>query len=382
VAIALFMTFVIIVPVLRRRGRPQHRARSELYRQVVEALVQKQPGEAVQLLRRIALDRTDDWNAQLLLGDLLRDTGHGEKALRIHQMLATSSPEDPEVRGRILESVARDLLTMGRHEHALKAARESLEHNRQHAQVWEVIWRAQDALGDVDAAWEALRNLNKGKGGKGLRLEGVPSLAEYRAYLGSRAVGAGDRKAARQHFKDALHLDPEFHVAKVFLGDVLGADGKEKEAIELWKDFSRRCPNEAALVFRRLEKTLFQLGRFGDLNAIYEEILAEDETHPGALAGLARMYLRRGMHDEADRCLQLLLERHPGDRQGRRLLMGSMLSSGKIEDAQRIMEEWVERDEPAHAVCRSCGHEESDLFVRCPRCGSWRATSSLALVAS
>jgi lipopolysaccharide biosynthesis regulator YciM len=84
------------------------------------------------------------------------------------------------------------------------------------------------------------------------------------------------------------------------------------------------------------------------------------------------MYLRRGLHDEAESCLTILLEKEPGHSQGRRLLLGSLLSSGKVDEARSLMEGWLEKDEPRPSVCPACGHRDRDLSLRCVRCGAWQ----------
>ncbi|MBD3337070.1 MAG: hypothetical protein GF355_16265 [Candidatus Eisenbacteria bacterium] len=373
VALAVVAVLLFLIPALRGRGRSHRPERTELYRRAAEALVEKNIPRAVDVLRRIALDYSDDWNAQLLLGDLLRTTGRAERALHLHQMLATQAPPEAPLRVRILESVGRDWLQLGHPERALRIAEEMQDTDRRSSAAAELVWRAQDAMGNWDEAWSALKRLDRRRADRG---DQIPSLAAYRAYLGQKALQEDDPKAARGHLQSALRRDGGLDEAKVFLGDVRRQEGQENAAIELWKDFARRRPDQADLVFERLERTLFQLGRFGELNEIYEDLLREDVDHPGALAGLARMHLRRGLNDEADRYLRLLLEKHPGDRRGRRLLLGSLLAAGHTDEALRLTQDWLEGPESVEMQCAACGHRDRDLLLRCPQCGAWQPAAA------
>ncbi|MBU1700823.1 MAG: tetratricopeptide repeat protein [Candidatus Eisenbacteria bacterium] len=365
---------VLIIVFLFRKGGVSHKPdRSELYRNVSEALVEGDVTQALRLLRRIALEYSDDWNSQLLLGDLLRSSGRAQKALPLHQMLVTQVPGDRQSMVRIFESVARDNLALALPEKALDAAHEMLELDRQNTTAHEISWRAYDSQGEWEAAWDELQRFYK-------RAEvipgGVPSPALYKVFMGHKSLESGDLKNAQQHLRLALRLDPELHLAKVFLGDTKSRGGHENEAIDLWKDFAKHRPDDAELVFGRLERTLFALGRFGELNAVYEDILGDDAEHPGALAALARMCIKRGMYEEADRYLQLLHEKFPEDRRGRRLLVESLLSAGKTAEALEYMETWMEENPTLQTQCTSCGYRGSDLLIRCPQCNAWQHAPS------
>jgi lipopolysaccharide biosynthesis regulator YciM len=375
VLVGLLVVLLAALPLLRRGGQ-RRRELGELYRKALEALVEGRVREAVGWLREIALRQTEDWNAQLLLGDLLRQLGETEKALRIHRVLESRFVKGTAARLRILESLARDWLALKRWDRALQAARDMEQMDRNEPAVWEIQWRALDALGRMDEAWEALKKLDR----KALRrVPEVPPLAHYRAAMGRHALEQGDARTARSFLQEAWKSDPHLAPAGVWLGDALLALGKAEEAVATWRELAGRLPEEAELVFGRLENALFQLGRFDDLNAVYEEILRRDPDHPGATAALARMQMRRGAYDEAERWLRMLLDKHPGDRRGRRLLLGTLVAAGKSEEARRMMQDWLEEDAPAQVVCRACGRAHEDVYLQCESCGAWWRPASVGV---
>lgn len=147
-----------------------------------------------------------------------------------------------------------------------------------------------------------------------------------------------------------------------------------EKACEEWIRYLQEHEERSDLVLARLERAYFEMGRFGDLLQVYEDLAAGRSANLHVAVALADMHRRRGRLDEAVHQLEAVLEQKPDHHAARRQLVGSLLQIGRTEHALRELDILLGQvtQEPGGGACATCGLRGTDLWVRCDRCGAWQ----------
>ena len=368
--IALLWLLWAWVRVQRRRAAPPLAP----YTQALSALI---GGDRVEALRRlkeaVQLD-SENLDAYIRLGDLLRESGQVQKALAVHRDLTVRPRLQEADRVRILESLTRDYLAADRFEEAGQSA-ERLRHvDRENRFASRALQQVAEALSDWPRALQVVEERTRQEG------RDKASLAHYRGFVGAEELAAGRMKEARQHFEEALKLDPACLLAELALGDMEEAEGRMDRAVEHWRSVALKAPQHAGLVFDRLERAFFELGNFGEVMSFYRELLDRSprEASVPALLALAEIHRRKGDLAEAETFIQEALEVDPEHLRARRLLAKLALDRhdphAALSQVDRLLSSQERGEGPGD--CRHCGRPLERPLWRCPHC---RALDPLGL---
>ncbi len=360
--IALLWLLWAWVRVQRRRAAPPLAP----YTQALSALV---GGDRVEALRRlkeaVQLD-SENLDAYVRLGDLLRESGQVQKALAVHRDLTVRPRLQEADRVRILESLTRDYLAADRFEEAGQSA-ERLRHiDRTNRFGARALQQVAEALHDWSRALQVVEERTKQEG-----LDKT-SLSRYRGFVGAEELAVGRTKEARQHFEEALKLDPECLLAELYLGDMEETEGRMDKAVDHWRNVALKAPQHADLVFDRLERAFFELGNYGEVVSFYRELLDRSprEASVPALLALAEIHRRKGDLVEAEAFIQEALEVDPDHMRARRQLVKLALDRrdphAALIHVDRLLSNMERGEGPGN--CRHCSRPLDRALWRCPHC--------------
>ncbi len=298
-----------------RRTRRQEPAKEEAYTRALTALIAGDPRLALVSLKEAVQENSDNLDAYIRMGDLLRDSGEVQKALAVHRDLTVRTGLSDAARTRILESITRDYLAAKRYEEAGQSAERLLRLDRHNRFALRAVQEVAEALGDWPRAIGAVEQRLKAQG-----KDDGSELARYRTAVGERELAADNLKLAREHFDKALELDGDCVAAHLHLGDMEQAAGKLEAAVEHWRTYALATPESANLVFERLERAFFELGHFGEVISFYRELVDRTprEAAAPALLALAEIHRRKGDLEEAETFVREALEIDPANLRGHR----------------------------------------------------------------
>lgn len=227
-----------------------------------------------------------DARAHFGLGEFFRRVDRAEQAEPCYREALQADPTYATAR-LMLARVLRDL---GKTEEAASHLRKLAENPKCDPDVWLELGR--DEL--------RLARPREARGWLERYVQARPKSAYGLAHLGRASAEAGDLKAAEEHYRKALSLDPREALAWLWLGQLLVAEGRKAEAETALSNFRRirevldelrsaqrellRRPNDViALV--RVAKARYQLGRYRESLAALDRAL-EIQPEDAALRNL------------------------------------------------------------------------------------------------
>jgi lipopolysaccharide biosynthesis regulator YciM len=369
VILGAILAFVGIPWWMARRREEVAWDPSQAYLSAIDSLVRGEPQAALEPLRELAKRDAENVGVFLRLGDLVRRMGYPERGYRIHADLLARPIAKPEDEVVIHQSLLEDLLELERPEELGRIAEKLLSLDRKNPIALRAMTRAHEDRGDWQKACELLDEWHAVDPD-----HTRPTPAQMRIHVARLHLDAGRAREARKLLDEAVKMTPDGSAARVFLGDLLVLEGEVEKACEQWMQYLREYTDRSDLVFARLERAYFEMGRFGELVSVYQSLATGRSANPHAAVALADMHRRRGRLDEAVRQLETVLEQNPDHQLARRQLIGSLLQIGRTEHALRELDSLLGATARGASgiACGVCGLTGADLWVRCERCGSWQ----------
>ncbi|MBU1318537.1 MAG: tetratricopeptide repeat protein [candidate division Zixibacteria bacterium] len=319
-----------------RRSSKEKPASDESYVEALRALLDGNQTLAFLKLKETVTGDSNNIDAYLRLVALFRQRGMHSKALQLSTDLSLRQTIGPADKVRVLYSLADDHLAAGR----LEAAEGILQNLAQMSgqkstatkklvELYERMERWEDAFKTGHEFLNLSRERDKS------------SLAKYKLRLGERMMANGDLHKARLEFKEALKLDPKSAEAVLGLGDAYEKEGRLEDAVKAWRQMIDVSPTKAELVFGRLKKALFDLGRFGEIEDLYNKVLERDKDNLAALTGLATLAEKKGDTLLAVETYNQILETKPDYRPALAGLLKLYRDEKKFGEAAQVIERTV-----------------------------------------
>ena len=367
---ALVLVIVVVSIVIRGKVRRDRRPQNP-YVEALKLLVDGRRDEAFAKLQETARVGFAPTDAYIRLGNLLRERGEVSKALQIHQSLTVKTNLSRTEEIELYLSLAEDHAAMGSSAKAVKVLETAMRKlNLRDGDLHRTLARHFHVMGQHERAYSALKEAKK-LGGTTER-----QLALYMASAGEALLETGDRKDARKTLQRALRHDSNCPPCLLMLGDIAEEEEQLDTAIKYWSQVAVLSPELAGTVLDKLETTLFEKGRFGDIEKIYNEVRAARAGDEAACLGLAVFYKKQGRGEEAITLLEEYLTLHP-DSAAVSLLLASFYA--KYRDAE-ILERFLDgsaKDPLAvdRYECQSCQLKTDKMRWHCPRCNAFDSFS-------
>ncbi|HIA86130.1 MAG TPA: tetratricopeptide repeat protein [Candidatus Marinimicrobia bacterium] len=265
-----------------------------LYIEALEHLVDGKTDLAVTKLREVVQLDSSNVNAYVQLADILRKRNVIDQAIKIHRSLTIRQRLTKEQKILIQTSLAKDYLVLGKTRLARESSKKILELDRHNAWAADFLVRIAEDENDWEKADDLLSTFEKSSGDKDARRH-----ARYRMMFGRSKESEGDLEGAEEDYKQAITFDKTYADPYLYLGNLHERSGDLEPALEHWRKFAELAPSAAKQVFERLEKALFQLGRYGDVEDFYHHIMVQNPNDMDALIGLVDVLQAKGDHERA-----------------------------------------------------------------------------------
>jgi len=369
IVVIIGLVFVVLLIMRRRRGQEAPR---NPYVEALRLLIDGDREGAFTSLQQAVKSGVAPTDAYIKLGGLLRERGDVHRALQVHQSLTVKTDLTRSEKVELYLNLADDYDQLGDSENAIRVLDSaSRRFDLRDPEVYLSVAKHYHRLGQTEKAHDSLKDAKR---------YGVIGDREIALYLSSTAeklLDDGNVKEARKVLQRALKLDADCAPCLFTLGNLAEEAEDLDDAIERWKRVAVLSPQLAQTVLDKLERSLFNKGRFGDIEQVYNEVRAERRDDEAASLGLAAFYKKQGRGEEAIQLLEDFVAAHPNSVKGS-LLLTSLYARYREPDAmERFLQDNLgEAANTATFTCRSCSYESNVMRWHCPQCNAFDSFSS------
>src|SRR6267143_3867579 len=210
------------------------------YQHGLDAMLRGDSDEALLAFAETVEIDTDNVDAYIHIGNLLRERGEAPRALHVHRELTVRAGQTPSQQRAVREALVLDLIALDRPGQAVEEAEELRELDKKDGRALRILLRAHEAAGDWERAFEVRSELARVDGE---RVNG--ELANYRSAIGEGYLRTGKVREAEKHLRGALRNERNHPAALLRLGDIYYDRGRPERAIVLWKGLALSHPERA-----------------------------------------------------------------------------------------------------------------------------------------
>ena len=322
-----------VVLVILTRPRVRHDGQS-LYSEGLDYLLRGNLKQAYQCFKGVIDRDTEHISAYLKLGQVMRQGGAVESALKLHESLLARSELTIYERVELLKNLALDHGELRQYDRAVERVLAILKLEKRNTWALRHLVKFNRGLGNWEAAGRYLAQWQKATDREDTRL-----LALCRFRQGYDQRHEESPETIRGHYQQALKIDGKFAPAHYFLAESYANEGdscrrelstpsesderetthwqqdlEEKtaklysQAITHWSAFLDISPADTSMVLPRVEDALFYLQRFDDMEPFLRQVLGKDPDNLDGVASLANFYVRKGDLDRAEELLGTIPE--------------------------------------------------------------------------
>lgn len=276
---------------------------NKLYTEALNMLVRGDSQNAIRLLRDVVKQDTNHLDAYLQLGDILRDEGNSQNAIKIHQSLTVRPGLDDKLQIQIHQSLAKDYLSLNEISLAKKEAEMILNIDKKEFWATEFLLDLAEKSHDWAQAAHLIKTLDSNN-------SDITRLARFKVYEGMGKFENDDRKGAEQCFNKAIEIAPNFGLPHLYLGNLFSENRNLVKALEHWEQYALLDLKNGSSIYSKIESALFDLGRFSEVEKFYQRALKNNPKNLDALAKIANVLEEKGERQKALDLVEDALSQH------------------------------------------------------------------------
>ena len=276
---------------------------NKLYTEALNMLVRGDSQNAIRLLRDVVKQDTNHLDAYLQLGDILREEGNSQNAIKIHQSLTVRPGLDDKLQIQIHQSLAKDYLSLNEISLAKKEAEMILNIDKKEFWATEFLLDLAEKSHDWSQAARLIKTLDSNN-------SDITRLARFKVYEGMGKFENNDRKGAEQCFNKAIEIAPNFGLPHLYLGNLFSENRNLVKALEHWEQYALLDLRNGSSIYSKIESALFDLGRFSEVEKFYQRALKNNPRNLDALAKIANVLEEKGERQKALDLVEDALSQH------------------------------------------------------------------------
>jgi len=357
-------TFVIF----RQRRMPPSSAR-ELYIRGLNQLIFGYEQQALETLERVVRTDSELIDAYIHIAEILRRKQNHESSIKVLRDLLARTGLSANQKKVIIKNLAINYRENGQYKWALLACDQLLMIDKKDEWANNYKIELYEELGDWQKAFDTLKKTHlKDKKAKEQR------LACYKVEQGLQLADAQKSHEARLCYREAVKRDSDCYPAYFYLVKSYVREQRAKDAFKELKRLVNNLPEYAYLALNKLDRDLFELGYFEEIENFYSSVLKEHPNIVEAYVGLARIYEKKGALESAADLYRKALH-HSNDDQLLLQLIRIEVELRRYQAVLDITEEMIPASPATELtfLCTACGFIANDYFWHCPQCKSWNS---------
>lgn len=326
--------------------KPKQKTESELYIEALKDLLNNHQEKAFAKLRQVVAEDSSNIDAYLRLGQILRENNKPQQALQVHKDLTLRAKLSTDDKVEILKQLYFDYIPLDSSDMAQAALKEIISLYPKSRWGLIKLLEIQKKEQKWDEAYETAVNLLKLEQNKSKK-----PLASFKYHMGMELYKKREYHKARILLKEALGFDPSFTEAYLLIGDSYRDENRLEDAVNFWNKLISTIPEKGQLAIERLKKSLFELGRYGEIEKICNNILVYDTKNLTVRYCLAEFYDKKGDVEQAEVILDGIIDDYPEDTLSLieliRIHIGRK-ESNKIEKLLKTVENKIRKQQKAN----------------------------------
>ncbi len=338
----------------------------QTYIEGLRALLEGKDELAFARFRDVVSEDSSNIDAYIRIGNILRKYDKADKALQVHKDLTLRHGLESVQKIAILDAVAEDYMKLKDFQAARNALVEAIKLDGSDRRLNKKLTKVLLKLEDWDAAFDIRQKLSK----LSPEDKGDGELAIYKFFQGKRLFDNKKYHDARLVFKEAININAGCVPAYIWIGDSYVAENRLEDAVAVWNNMIKAVPDESVLVLERLEKALFELGKFGAISDICRDILSASTDNIDARLTLAEYHNKKGEYSLAVEHLRVAMENHPDSFRPVLNLARLYLITDDKEKLKTLLDSISLRRESIEMGfrCRICDYKSEKKIWLCPSC--------------
>jgi len=363
--------------------QPRKESTGELakhYFQGINFLLNEQPDQSIDTFIRSVDVTPHTLETHLALGNLMRQRGEVDRAIRVHQNLLSRSSLNQQQLNQAHLELGRDFLKAGLLDRAERLfldlvedtsgnfREESLRHLVQ-------IYRDEQEWRKAIRAAGMMQKTLFGRANNNMDIE----QAHFCCELAKLSMGKGDLLDARGHLKAALKFNKNSARANILWGDLEMSALNFQAALKHY----RMVPQQQADCLPEILERVRQChDNLNDQDGLFKQLKVWLKEYPGTsvLQSLVDVIRKKNGENEAALFLGESLTINPSIK-GLNTLLDIQISNsqGTVRDnlslLQNVLEELASR-QPNYR-CQQCGFKGARLHWLCPQCQRWETVKPI-----
>lgn len=349
-----------------KKDEAQRSASENAFMRGISHLMADHTDQAIEEFTKAVTLNSDTFETYVVLGNLFRQKGEIERAVRIRQSIIARPNLDSSVHLQAMYDLGLDYKKGGLYNRATEAFDEVLKRDPRHVEAARQIANLYEEMRDWERAFESRKRLDKLT-----HSDSREVMAHYKTEHGKELVTSGSLDRAEEAFGQAIHVSKNCLDAYLHLGDLELARGRTRRALSVWKKALGHAPQFAHLVVTRVTSAEDKLG-----DKAVKSFLAEidpEKAEVTTLMAMAQHYHQHGQDEKALDLLNLAVAKAPHLLDVHRLRGEILLSQDERGQALEAYGELLSQinGDWARYQCSQCGFVSHQLTWKCPRCQQW-----------
>lgn len=335
----------------------------------VNFLLSNQQDKAVDLFLEMLKEDTGTVEAHLTLGNLFRQRGEVDRAIRIHQTLMESASLNYDQRLLAVQQLGRDYMAAGLYDRAEDMFSQLIDETDYRISALQQLLQIHQATSDWQKAIDVAEKLVKfGKDAQ--RTE----IAHFYCELALLSMGADSLDKGLALLKKGAAADKNCARVSIMMGRVFMEKGEYARATETLTRVIEQDSELASETLDMLQTCYRQLDKAEEWQNFLRRCV-EENVGASAELMLAEVLQQKYGAETAQLYINRQLQRHPTMRVFHRLMDYHLheAEDGRAKESLMILRDMVGEQictKPRYR-CQKCGFTAFSLYWHCPSCRAW-----------
>ncbi|MBS0847233.1 lipopolysaccharide assembly protein LapB [Citrobacter sp. JGM124] len=335
----------------------------------VNFLLSNQQDKAVDLFLDMLKEDTGTVEAHLTLGNLFRQRGEVDRAIRIHQTLMESASLNYDQRLLAIQQLGRDYMAAGLYDRAEDMFSQLVDETDFRSSALQQLLQLHQATSDWQKAIDVAEKLVKyGKD------QHHTEIAHFYCELALQSIASDSLDKGMALLKKGAAADKNCARVSIMMGRIFMEKGEYSRAAET---LTRVIDQDSELVSETLEmlQTCYRQLDEPDIWETFLRRCVEENVGSSAELMLADVLEQKEGAETAQLYINRQLQRHPTMRVFHRLMDYHLheAEEGRAKESLMILRNMVGeqiRTKPRYR-CQKCGFTAFSLYWHCPSCRAW-----------